>query len=63
MRALRRRYPQIYKSAEKLLIDPSTIVVAREDLVSAFRGTYSHGDSRYQLVGGDERSWVPEPHS
>jgi hypothetical protein len=38
MRALRRRYPQIYQSNDKLLIDPATIIVAREDFLSAVRG-------------------------
>jgi SpoVK/Ycf46/Vps4 family AAA+-type ATPase len=35
LHALRRRYPQIYDSDEKLLIDPRTIAVERGDFESA----------------------------
>ena len=35
LHALRRRYPQIYESDEKLLIDPASIAVERQDFVAA----------------------------
>lgn len=33
---MRRHYPQIYDSDEKLLIDPSRVAVTRRDFLSAF---------------------------
>ena len=39
MRALRRRYPQIYRSNDRLLIDPASIVVGRPDFLDAVKGT------------------------
>ena len=35
LHALRRRYPQIYDSDEKLLIDPRTIAVEQQDYEAA----------------------------
>jgi len=35
LHALRRRYPQIYDSDEKLLIDPASIAVEQQDFVAA----------------------------
>jgi len=37
MRALRRRYPQIYDSSQKLIIQQSEVVVLRQDFVEAMR--------------------------
>lgn len=36
LQAMRRHYPQIYDSDEKLLIDPSRVTVSRRDFLSAF---------------------------
>jgi hypothetical protein len=36
LHALRRHYPQIYDSDEKLLIDPASVCVTRRDFLSAF---------------------------
>lgn len=33
LHALRRRYPQIYETSERLLIDPESIVVTRQDFI------------------------------
>jgi SpoVK/Ycf46/Vps4 family AAA+-type ATPase len=38
MRAIRRRYPQIYSSTRKLVIDPAKIRVTLMDFVDAFNG-------------------------
>jgi hypothetical protein len=38
LRAVRRRYPQIYESSERLLIDTATITVARQDFLKAMKG-------------------------
>ncbi len=35
LHALRRRYPQIYDSDDKLLIDPASIAVEQQDFVAA----------------------------
>ena len=37
--ALRRRYPQIYSSSQKLLLDVSTICIGSRDFLSAMRRT------------------------
>ena len=36
LRALRRRYPQIYKAEQKLLLDPRQVSVDRRDFLAAF---------------------------
>ena len=36
LRAMRRAYPQIYDSDEKLLIDPARVCVTRRDFLAAF---------------------------
>ena len=41
LRALRRRYPQIYQSSEKLLINPASITIERRDFLAAIRGIES----------------------
>ena len=46
--ALRRRYPQIYKSSDKLLINPQSIVITPEDFAVAMK----------QLTPASERSVV-----
>ena len=38
MRAIRRRYPQIYASTKKLIIDPSKITITLMDFVDAYNG-------------------------
>ena len=38
LRAFKRRYPQVYASSQKLVIDPSEIAVVKEDFVAAMRG-------------------------
>jgi ATPase family AAA domain-containing protein 2 len=37
MRALRRRYPQIYESTQKLLIKQNDVLVLRKDFADAMR--------------------------
>ena len=37
LHALRRQYPQIYETSQRLVIDPSSIHVERRDFMSAFR--------------------------
>ena len=37
LHALRRQYPQIYDSNDKLLVDPATVRVSRTDFFSAFK--------------------------
>ena len=36
LKALRRRYPQIYDSEQKLLLDPGLVSVDRRDFLAAF---------------------------
>jgi hypothetical protein len=36
--ALRRRYPQIYDSDDKLVVEPDAVVVEREDFLTAHGG-------------------------
>jgi SpoVK/Ycf46/Vps4 family AAA+-type ATPase len=38
MRAIRRRYPQIYQSTKKLVIDPQQIRITLMDFVNAYNG-------------------------
>lgn len=37
LHALRRQYPQIYDTNDKLLVDPATVRVSRTDFLSAFK--------------------------
>ncbi len=37
LHALRRQYPQIYDTHDKLLVDPATVRVSRTDFLSAFK--------------------------
>ncbi|RKP05259.1 hypothetical protein THASP1DRAFT_11316, partial [Thamnocephalis sphaerospora] len=37
LRAIRRRYPQIYDSKQKLLLDPKSVHVAEADFVAAMK--------------------------
>jgi SpoVK/Ycf46/Vps4 family AAA+-type ATPase len=37
LRAVRRRYPQIYKSSDKLVIDPHSIRLSRDDFMTAMK--------------------------
>ncbi|KAI9592542.1 hypothetical protein BDF19DRAFT_388255, partial [Syncephalis fuscata] len=38
LRAIRRRYPQIYNSQHKLLLDPRSVNVTEIDFVAAMKG-------------------------
>ena len=72
--ALRRRYPQIYESDDKLLIDPGQVVPGRVDFRAAMdaitpashRAAQAHarplGPLRTPLMGpGYGRRWTPSP--
>ena len=42
LNAVQRRYPQIYKSTDRLLLKPETINVELRDFMISIKSTYSH---------------------
>ena len=63
LKALRRRYPQIYKSEQKLLLDATLVTVDRRDFLAAYSAIVPashrssaanarwHSLARYLLLG------------